>query len=150
MKLQINQNLSRNPRLNHSRLNQAFTLVEILLVVVIIGILAALVIPRIAGSSERARVTAATTDINGGIKSALGAYEVDNGFYPKSLQDLITQPSEARNWHGPYLDSLPKDPWGYPYVYTYPGKHIPGSYDLYSVGPDGKAGTEDDITSWAK
>ena len=129
---------------------RAFTLVEILLVVVIIGILAALVIPRIAGSSERARVTAATADINGGIKSALGAYEVDNGFYPRSLQDLLVQPSNAKNWHGPYLDKLPNDPWGNPYVYTFPGKHIPGSYDLISAGADGKVGTDDDIVSWSK
>lgn len=131
---------------------QAFTLVEILLVVTIIGILAALVIPRIAGTSERARVTAAQADINGGIKSALGQYEVDNGAYPKSLQDLIQQPSNARNWHGPYLDppKLPVDPWGYPYVYYFPGKHNPASYNLLSVGPDGKEGTDDDIGNWSK
>lgn len=133
-----------------SQLRRGFTLVEILLVVVIIGILAALVIPRIAGSSERARVTAATTDINGGIKSALGAYEVDNGFYPKSLQDLVTQPGTAKNWHGPYLDRLPQDPWGNAYIYYFPGKHSAGSYDLISVGADGKEGTEDDVVSWAK
>ena len=132
------------------QLRRAFTLVEILLVVVIIGILAALVIPRIAGSSERARVTAATTDINGGIKSALGAYEVDNGFYPRSLQELITVPSNAKNWHGPYLDRLPQDPWGNPYVYYFPGKHSANSYDLLSIGPDGKEGTDDDIVSWVK
>ena len=89
---------------------QGFTLTEIMLVVVIIGILAALVIPKIAGSSERARVTAAHADINGGIKSAIGQYEVDNGFYPKSLQELIVQPSNAKNWHGPYFDP-PKLPW---------------------------------------
>src|SRR5580693_8767113 len=93
------------------RSKRGFTLVEIMLVVVIIGILAALVIPKIAGNSERARVTAATADINGGIKSALGQYEIDNGFYPKSLQDLLVQPSNAKNWHGPYLDKLPVDPW---------------------------------------
>ncbi len=133
-----------------SRLRRAFTLVEILLVVVIIGILAALVIPRIAGSSERARITATTTDINGGIKSALGQYEVDMGSYPKSLQDLVTPPSNARDWHGPYLESLPVDQWHHPYIYTFPGKHTPGSYDLLSVGPDGKEGTDDDIVSWAK
>jgi len=145
MKIEIKKNAVQK-----SQLRRAFTLVEILLVVVIIGILAALVIPRIAGSSERARVTAATTDISGGIKSALGAYEVDMGSYPKSLQDLITAPSDARNWHGPYLDSLPQDPWGHAYIYAFPGKHLAGSYDLLSVGPDGKEGTDDDVVSWAK
>jgi len=125
-----------------------FTLTEIMLVVVIIGILAALVIPRIAGSSERARITATQTDINGGIKSAIGNYEVDNGFYPRSLQDLLQQPANAKNWHGPYLEKLPIDQWGNPYVYYYPGKHNQTGYDLLSVGPDGKEGTEDDIGNW--
>jgi general secretion pathway protein G len=128
----------------------AFTLVEMLLVVTIIGILAALVIPKIVGRGEQARQTAAYADINGGIKSALGQYEVDNGFYPKSLQDLITQPSNAKNWHGPYLDKLPTDPWGDPYIYYYPGKHSANSYDLLSAGPDSKEGTDDDIVSWTK
>lgn len=131
-----------------SALEHGFTLVEMLLVVTIIGILAALVIPKIVGRSEQARVTAAQADINGGIKSALGQYEVDTGNYPKSLQDLITQPSDAKNWHGPYLDKLPVDPWGNPYIYYFPGKHSSNSYDLLSVGPDGKEGTDDDIVSW--
>jgi general secretion pathway protein G len=121
-----------------------------MLVVVIIGILAALVIPKIAGNSERARVTAATADINGGIKSALGQYEIDNGFYPKSLQDLLVQPSNAKNWHGPYLDKLPVDPWSNPYVYYFPGKHNQTGYDLLSVGPDSKEGTDDDVNNWTK
>jgi len=147
MKIKLNQPATIQP---FSR--RAFTLVEILLVVTIIGILAALVIPRIAGTGERARVTAAQADINGGIKSALGQYEVDNGFYPKSLNDLIQQPSNAKNWHGPYLDppQLPLDPWQNPYIYYYPGKHNASSYDLLSVGPDGKEGTDDDIGNWAK
>ena len=129
---------------------RAFTLVELMLVVMIIGILAALVIPKISGQGERARVTAAHADIHGGIKTALDAYEVDNGFYPKSLQDLIQQPSNAKNWHGPYFDPpvLPKDPWQNLYIYYYPGKHNPTGYDLLSVGPDGKEGTDDDIVSW--
>jgi len=133
-----------------SKIVNGFTLVEMLLVVTIIGILAALVIPKIVGRSEQARITAAHADIFGGIKTALDAFEVDNGFYPKSLQDLLQQPSNARNWHGPYLDNLPVDPWGNPYVYVYPGRHNPTGYDLYSVGPDGKAGTEDDIVNWTK
>ena len=143
MKIEIEKNAVKKTK---SRLG--FTLTEIMLVVVIIGILAALVIPRIAGSGERARVIAAHTDINGGIKSALGQYEVDNGYYPKSLQDLLVQPGNARNWHGPYLDSIPVDPWGNKYIYYYPGKHNPAGYDLLSVGPDGREGTEDDIGNW--
>src|ERR1041385_3805158 len=82
-----------------------FTLVEILLVVTIIGILAALVIPRIVGRGEDAKVKKAYADVNGGIKTALGMYEVDTGSYPKSLQDLVQQPSDVRGWHGPYLDT---------------------------------------------
>jgi len=109
-------------------------------------------IPKIAGSSERARVTAAQADINGGIKSALRQYEVDNGFYPKSLQDLITQPSNAKNWRGPYIDGnkLPVDPWGNTYIYYFPGKRNTISYDLISVGADGKEGTDDDVANWSK
>ena len=145
MKIQIHK-----PHANPNQRRLGFTLVENMLVVVIIGILAALVIPKSAGSSERARVTAAQADIKGGIKSAIGQYEVDNGFYPKNLQDLIVQPSNAKNWHGPYFDppSLPVDPWGNPYIYYYPGKHNPTSYDLLSVGPDGREGTDDDIGNW--
>ncbi len=119
-----------------------------LLVVTIIGILAALVIPKIVGRGEQARQTAAYTDIHGGIKSALDQYEVDNGFYPRSLQDLLVQPSNAKNWHGPYLDKLPVDPWGNAYIYYFPGKHIPNTYDLLSAGPSGKEGGEDNIVSW--
>ena len=144
------------PRRNSSienwklKIENGFTLVELMLVVTILGILAALVIPRIAGRSEQARVTAAHADIFGGIKTALDAFEVDNGFYPKSLQDLLQQPSNAKNWHGPYLENMPQDPWVNPYVYTYPGRRNPSGYDLYSTGPDGKAGTDDDIGNWTK
>ncbi len=133
-----------------SKLSRAFTLVEIMLVVAIIGILAALVIPKIAGKSEQARETAAMADIKGGIKSALDQYDVDMGTYPSSLQDLINPPHNSRNWHGPYFDppTLPQDPWGNPYLYQYPGKHNPTGYDLWSAGPDGKSGTSDDIGNW--
>ena len=119
-----------------------------LLVVTIIGILAALVIPRITGRTEQARITAAYTDIHGGIRTALDAFEVDNGFYPRSLQDLVVAPNNARAWHGPYIDNVPVDPWNTPYIYYYPGKHNPNSYDLLSAGPDQKEGTDDDIGNW--
>jgi general secretion pathway protein G len=125
----------------------AFTLVEILLVMTIIGILAAIVIPKMVGRSEQARQTAAHADLSS-IKTALDAFEVDNGYYPKNAMDLLQQPRDAKNWHGPYLDKIPQDPWGNNYVYTFPGKHNPNSYDLMSVGRDGKEGTEDDIGNW--
>ena len=127
---------------------RGFTLVEMLLVVTIIGILAALVIPRIVGVSDKSRITATVSDINGGLKSALGRYEVDVGSYPRTLQDLVVPPSNSKRWQGPYLEKLSNDQWGNPYIYTYPGKHSQNSYDLFSAGPDGKEGTEDDITSW--
>ena len=142
-------------RTPHSALRncqRAFTLVEMLLVVTIIGILAALVIPKIMGRSEQARMTAARADLSG-IKTALDAFEVDNGYYPKGnngLGDLVPQPRDVKNWHGPYLDKIPSDPWGNNYLYSYPGKHNASSYDLSSVGPDGKEGTEDDIGNWTK
>jgi len=127
----------------------AFTLVEMLLVITIIGILAALVIPKMVGRSEQARQAAVHADLSS-IKTALDAFEVDNGYYPKSLQDLLQQPNNAKNWHGPYLDKVPQDPWYNNYLYYYPGKHNPSSFDLLSAGPDGKESTEDDIGNWSK
>ncbi len=143
-----------NLKLNHpsvqlSKLRRAFTLVEMLLVVTIIGILAALVIPKIVGRSEQARTTAAHADLSA-IKTALDAFEVDNGYYPKGLGDLVQAPSNAKNWHGPYLDTVPSDPWGNGYVYYFPGKHNVNSFDLLSIGPDRKEGTDDDVGNWTK
>jgi len=146
MKIETQKNLVQK-----TKLTRAFTLVEIMLVVAIIGILAALVIPKIAGKSEQARETAAMADIKGGVKSALDQYDVDMGFYPQNLQDLLTPPSRnAAHWHGPYFDppQLPLDPWQNPYQYAYPGKHNPTGYDLWSAGPDGKSGDADDIGNW--
>ena len=95
-----------------------------LLVVAIIGILAALVIPKIVGQQRTARARRPRMRTSTAASNPRSAqYEVDNGFYPKSLQDLIVQPGNAKNWHGPYLDKLPEDPWGNPYIYYYPGKH---------------------------
>ena len=131
----------------HSR---AFTLVEMLLVLVILAVLAAIVYPKVAGRSEQARTTAAQTQISA-FSTALDAFEVDNGYFPKGkngLTDLVNQPRDAQKWHGPYLKEIPKDPWNNEYVYECPGRHNPSSYDLMSVGLDGRSGTEDDITNW--
>ena len=128
----------------------AFTLVEMLLVLVILATLAAIVIPKMAGRSQQAKVTAAASQISS-LEMALDAFEVDNGYYPKSgaLDDLVNQPANATGWKGPYLKKgIPLDPWGNPYTYDYPGKHNASGYDLMSMGPDGRAGTDDDITNW--
>ena len=128
-----------------SRRSGGFTLVEMLLVLVILATLAAIVIPKMAGRSQQAKVTAAQTQISS-FKGALDAYEVDTGAYPKggNLGELVS--SNVQNNHAPYLDHIPADPWGNNYQYDYPGKH--GTYDLISAGPDGRMGTEDDINNW--
>jgi len=133
------------------RCSSGFTLIELLLVLVILGILAAIVVPKFSGRTEQARMTAAQSQIST-FNTALDAFEVDNGYYPKGrngLVDLVQPPRDSQNWRGPYLKSaIPNDPWGRPYIYECPGKHNPSSYDLSSMGPDGRSGNEDDITNW--
>lgn len=133
----------------------AFTLVEMLLVVAIIGTLAALIVPKIAHRGEDAKIAAAQADIKS-IGVALDMFEVDCGHYPygkNGLQDLLVQPRDAQNWKGPYLKDqtgMPKDPWGHPYVYEFPGRHTANSYDLTSAGPSGQLGNQDNIANWKK
>jgi general secretion pathway protein G len=132
----------------HARLG--FTLVEMLLVLVILGVLAAIVYPKVAGRGEQARDTSARTQI-ASFKTALDAFEVDNGYYPKGrngLQDLVQKPRDAVNWRGPYMDNIPQDPWHNDFLYECPGKHNPSSYDVMSMGPDGQSGTQDDVGNW--
>ena len=127
-----------------------FTLIELMLVVIIIGALVAMVLPRLAGRSEQARVQAAVADINSNIATGLKLYELDNGSYPRTdggLDALITKPSNAKNWNGPYLEKKPIDPWGREYQYQSPGTHRTGDYDLYSLGKDGQA-SADDPNNW--
>jgi general secretion pathway protein G len=130
------------------RPSRAFTLVEMLLVLVILAVLAAIVIPKMAGRSQQAKVTAAGTQIKG-FETALDMYETDTGGYPKSLDSLLNEPSGVQNWKGPYLkQTVPLDPWGNPYSYSYPGKNNPKGYDISSTGPDGQVGGDDDIVNW--
>lgn len=139
--------------MNKSKLTArgAFTLVEMLLVLVILAVLAAIVIPKFAGRTQQAKVTAAQSQISS-FQLALDAFEVDNGYYPtgsNGLNALVTPPGNAQNWKGPYLQKgIPADPWGNAYIYTCPGKNNPTSYDIMSMGPDGRVGGDDDITNW--
>ena len=130
-----------------------FTLVELMLVVGIIGVLAAMVVPRLAGRTEQAKIARAKSDI-ATIGLALDLYELDIGQYPSALDTLVAKEPPAdlsedarTKWNGPYLKKgLPKDPWGRPYEYKKESQHNQ-DYDLSSAGPDGQPG-HDDVANW--
>lgn len=124
-----------------------FTLIELMLVVIIIGMLASMVVPKLVSRSEGARRSAARTDINANISLAIDLFKLDNGTYPKTLEMLRIKPEGIENWKGPYLKRRPVDPWGRTYIYKFPGEHNKADCDLYSLGPDGVE-SNDDITNW--
>jgi general secretion pathway protein G len=129
---------------------RGFTLIEIMLVVIIIGALVAMVMPRLTGRAEQARVAAADADIRANIATALKLYELDNGSFPSTaegLNALLSKSASARSWNGPYLEKQPIDPWGREYKYKYPGEHRTFDYDLYSLGKDGVE-SADDVKNW--
>lgn len=145
--------LSSRSRPAASLLARGFTLIELMVVLVIIGILGALIVPNVLDRADDARVTAARTDVNN-LMQALKMYRLDNQRYPtaeQGLQALVTKPTTGPippNWK-PYLDKLPNDPWGRPYQYLNPG--VKGEVDVFSFGADGQTGGEGnnaDIGSW--
>lgn len=145
----------RRAKRSPTLLQRGFTLIEIMVVVVIIGILGALVVPKLMGKPGEARITAAKVDI-ASLMQALKLYKLDNQRYPtteQGLQSLVEKPTggpAANGWKsGGYVDKLPKDPWGNPYQYLSPG--VKGEVDLFSLGADGQpggAGDDADIGSW--
>ncbi|MGO3743403.1 type II secretion system major pseudopilin GspG [Kerstersia sp.] len=145
--------VSRQRSFRRAGRQSGFSLIEIMVVVVIMGILAALVVPNLLDRPDQARIVAARQDI-GGIMQALKLYRLDNGRYPsqaQGLQALVKRPEAAplpNNWRS-YMDRLPNDPWGAPYQYLNPGVH--GEIDVFSFGADSQAGGEGndaDIGSW--
>ena len=146
--------LMKLPATRH--LQKGFTLIEIMVVIVIIGILATLVVPKIMGRPDEARVVSAKHDVTT-LVQALKLNKLESGRYPtteQGLNALVVKPSTdpaPMNWKvGGYLDKLPKDPWGNPYQYANPGTHN-NEIDVYSLGADGKPGGADndsDIGNW--
>ncbi|HHT9104540.1 MAG TPA: type II secretion system major pseudopilin GspG [Candidatus Wujingus californicus] len=133
--------------------NAGFTLLELLIVMIIIGLLAALIGPKMIGRVGESRQTVAKQQIEG-FGSALEMYKLDTTKYPtqeQGLEALVSEPQGVNNWKGPYLKKkfIPKDPWGNEYIYTYPGAN--GDYDIVSYGADGNTGGDDedkDVASW--
>ena len=134
---------------------RGFTLIELMIVVSIIGVLSAIVVPKLMQRAQEAKVTAAMMQIKN-FKTALEMFYLDNGFYPSTeqgLQALVKKPTTGREpkhyRSGGYIEKIPRDPWGNPYIYRCPGEH--GAYDIISYGADGEPGGEGadkDITSW--
>ena len=136
-------------RIARSHLRRAFTLIELLLVLVILAVLAAVVVPKFTGRTDDAKIKATKAEL-AILEGALDRFEIDNGRFPATedgLQALVRAPSYANNWKGPYIKAVPQDKWGNAYIYRSPGQHNADSFDLYSMGPNGRDG-DDDLTNW--
>lgn len=137
----------------NQRDESGFTLIELMLVVMIIAIIAAIAVPRVAGNTEKAKIVATQQTISS-LESALDTFELGVGRFPtneEGLESLVEKPtglSDEDAWAGPYMREIPRDGWNREVIYKYPGERI--DYDLISLGSDGQEGTDDDITNFRR
>lgn len=138
----------KNLRRRRSRLARGLTLIEILVVVTILGLIAGIVGVAVVGQLEEAQIDTTGTQIKN-IEDALEIYKMKIGKYPTSTEGLgaLANPPNGKK---PMMETIPKDPWGGDFVYLSPGQHNAARFDIYSKGPDGQGGTEDDITNWSE
>jgi general secretion pathway protein G len=135
----------------YTRHRSAFTLIELLLVLAILGVIMSMVLPNLLGRQKYANIDASKASVKGA-EQAIRIYALDHlGDYPSSDQGfraLTEAPSHDPQWRGPYLTATPRDAWGTPLLYAYPGKKNTEGFDVYSAGPDKTPGTEDDLGNW--
>lgn len=147
-------NQVRHTRTRRAR-RRGFTLLEILLVVGLLALLAAFAIPALTQQGEKAKIELAKAAIksNGSLSQAIDLYKFNCGKFPEELKYLVEKPTDddiAKKWTGPYLKDIEglKDPWGHDFVYAAPGTHNEQGFDLWSMGPDGIDGNDDDVRNW--
>ena len=135
--------------MNTKRNNRGFTLIELLLVLAILGAIMAMVVPNLLSRQKYANIDTTKGSISG-VEKAIEMYSIDHlGKYPTANEGLsVLMNSKDKRWRGPYLKSVPKDAWGNPLKYEFPGRKNSDGFDIFSAGPDGQHGTDDDIGNW--
>lgn len=131
------------------RVHSAFTLIELLLVMVILVVLSGIAVPIYTNHAKNSRIKAARASI-AGIETAVSTFQVDCGRFPSNDEglDVLVRDPGIEGWSGPYLKLVKSDPWGNAFIYEAPGTNLPALFDLYSMGPDKQAGNSDDIVNW--
>jgi len=145
----MNMKNTSTPRLRSKNKKRAFSLIEMLIVLAIIGMIVGLIVGNFSGIFAGNQEDAARSFVENSLEAPLLQYKIHMGSFPANLDALMNAPGgeKSNRWKGPYIKKEPEDPWGNPYQYRYPGTKNPGSYDLYSLGPDGNP-SEDDIGNW--
>jgi general secretion pathway protein G len=142
------QKINRRPTL---RARAGFTLLEVLMAIALLALLVGVVLTNVEGLFSGGQEKVAKIFVQETARTGMATFRLDTGNYPSGSQGLaalVQKPAGEEDWRGPYLDAIPDDPWGNPYQYQFPGTRSNKGYDVWSYGPDGTNGTEDDIGNW--